>query len=127
MLSDNPQTPQSPSHTSFATADLPPKPSTSPQNTHSLPTPAHSINGSMSSVGSVVASDGIVIDETSNKRKRDVEDLGDRDLKKVHVENSRLSIEDLHIDVGKKYLLCRTRKTPFSPQDLPFVLRWVFV
>ena len=58
-------------------------------------------------------------DEPSNKRKRDVEDHGDRDQKKVHVEDSRLSIEDLHLDVGKKYLLCRTRKAPFFLRDLP--------
>jgi hypothetical protein len=60
-------------------------------------------------------------DEVSNKRKRDVEDHGDRDQKKVHVEDSRLSIDDLHLDVGEKYLLCRTRKAPFFPQDLLFI------
>ena len=58
--------------------------------------------------------------EEVNKRKRDVEDDGDREQKKVHVEDSRISIEDLHLDVGKKYLLCRTRKTPFFLKDQLF-------
>ena len=53
------------------------------------------------------------LEDSSNKRKRDLEDHGDREQKKVHVEDSRISIDDLHLDVGKKYLLCRTRKTPF--------------
>lgn len=56
-------------------------------------------------------------DEISNKRKRDVEDNGDQAQKKAHVETGRLSIDDLHLDVGEKYLLCRTRKTPFSTRD----------
>ena len=53
-------------------------------------------------------------EDSSNKRKRDVEDVGDQEQKKVHVEDRRLGIEDLHLDVGKKYLLCRTRKAPTS-------------
>ena len=59
----------------------------------------------------------VLHEEISNKRKRDVEDNGDRDQKKVHVEDSRATIDDLHLDVGEKYLLCRTRKAPFF-QDL---------
>ncbi len=51
-------------------------------------------------------------EDSSNKRKRDVEDVGDQEQKKVHVEDRGLGIEDLHLDVGKKYLLCRTCKTP---------------
>lgn len=43
-----------------------------------------------------------------------MDDSGDREQKKVHVEESKLGIEDLHLDVGKKYLLCQTRKTPFT-------------
>ena len=113
MPPDHPQTPQSPSQTSPGTNDLPLKPTTSPRVSHSLPTPAHSINGSMSSTGSGFVSDGAHLEESSNKRKRDIDDHGDREQKKVHVEDSRISIEDLHLDVGKKYLLCRTRKTPF--------------
>ena len=53
-------------------------------------------------------------ENSSNKRKREVEDVGDQEQKKVHVEDRRLGIEDLHVDVGKKYLLCRTRKAPTS-------------
>lgn len=53
-------------------------------------------------------------EEFSNKRKREVEDVGGKEQKKVHVEDRRLGIEDLHLDVGKKYLLCRTRKAPTS-------------
>jgi hypothetical protein len=66
----------------------------------------------MSSVADL-ALDPSTVDENLNKRKRDIEDNGDREQKKVHVEDGRLSIEDLHIDVGEKYLLCKTRKTPF--------------
>jgi hypothetical protein len=119
MPSDHPQTPQSPSSTSFSAADLPTKQATSPRNIHSLPTPAHSINGSMSSLTSD-NTEAVSHDDPSNKRKRDIEDTGDREQKKVHVEHSRLSIEDLHLDVGEKYLLCRTRKAPFFLNDLPF-------
>ena len=60
-------------------------------------------------------------EESSNKRKRDLEDHGDREQKKVHIEDGRISINDLHLDVGQKYLLCRTRKTPFFPRDVPFL------
>ena len=56
-------------------------------------------------------------EEPSNKRKREVDDNGDQGQKKIHVEDRSLGIEDLHLDVGKKYLLCRTRKAPFF-QDL---------
>jgi hypothetical protein len=58
-----------------------------------------------------------VHEEVSNKRKRDVADTGDRDQKKAHVEDSRASIDDLHLDVGEKYLLCRTRKAPSSTRS----------
>lgn len=54
------------------------------------------------------------IDDNPSKRKRESEDTGDREQKKVHVEERKLCIEDLHLDVGKIYQLCRTRKTPFS-------------
>jgi hypothetical protein len=65
--------------------------------------------------------DSSQMEEPSNKRKRDLEDHGDREQKKVHVEDSRISIKDLHLDVGQKYLLCRTRKTPFLPRGVPFL------
>jgi hypothetical protein len=71
----------------------------------------------MSSTGSGFVSDGAHLEESPNKRKRDVGDHGDREQKKVHVEDSRISIEDLHLDVGEKYLLCRTRKAPFFSKN----------
>ncbi|KAM3082208.1 hypothetical protein ACMFMG_004657 [Clarireedia jacksonii] len=118
MPFDLPQTPQSPSYTPSAT-DSSSKTTVSPRINTSLPTPAHSINGSMSSLNSAV--DASQSDDLSNKRKRDVEDHGDRDQKKVHVEDSRLSINDLHQEVGQKYLLCRTQHPPLNTnvsQDL---------
>lgn len=54
-------------------------------------------------------------DDTPHKRKRSMDDSGDRALKKVHLEESKLGIEDLHLDVGKKYLLCQTP----HPESLP--------
>ncbi|PQE08906.1 Rox3 mediator complex subunit protein [Rutstroemia sp. NJR-2017a WRK4] len=118
MPFDLPQTPQSPSYTPSAT-DSSSKATVSPRINTSLPTPAHSINGSMSSLNSAV--EVSQPDDLSNKRKRDVEDHGDRDQKKVHVEDSRLSINDLHQEVGQKYLLCRTQHPPLNTsvsQDL---------
>lgn len=115
MPFDLPQTPQSPSYTPGAT-DSSSKATVSPRINTSLPTPAHSVNGSMSSLNSAV--EASQSDDLSNKRKRGVEDHGDRDQKKVHVEDSRLSINDLHQEVGQKYLLCRTRKNPFFLADL---------
>lgn len=56
-----------------------------------------------------------------------MDDSGDREQKKVHVEESKLGIEDLHLDVGKKYLLCQTRKTPFTALfSLPAALGFWF-
>ncbi|KAG0648331.1 Mediator of RNA polymerase II transcription subunit 19 [Hyphodiscus hymeniophilus] len=106
MPSDHPQTPQSPSQNSPGSHELTLKPTTSPRFNNSLPTPAHSINGSMSSTISGFAADGASLEESSNKRKRDIDDHGDREQKKVHVEDSGIRIDDLHLDVGKKYLLC---------------------
>jgi hypothetical protein len=115
MPSDHPQTPQSPSH--YESTDLPSKLTASPKTGNSLPTPAHSINGSMSSTTADISMEGIQPEDSSNKRKRDLEDHGDQEQKKVHVEDSRIRIEDLHLDVGKKYSLCRTRKAPFFLVD----------
>lgn len=53
-------------------------------------------------------------DDSPHKRKRPLEDLGDREQKKVHIEDSKTGIEALHLDVGDKYLLCQTRKAPFA-------------
>lgn len=111
-MSFHPHTPQSPSQFSPSTAD----PSASMTSTISslattvttLPTPAHSVNGS-----SLPYPEMAHDDDTPQKRKRALEDTGDREQKKVHIEGRRLGIEDLHLDVGEKYLLCRTRKTPF--------------
>ena len=119
MPSDHPPSPQSPSQHIFDSIDLPHKPTTSPRVSNSLPTPAHSINGSMSS--HQIDHEGADNSDVSNKRKRELEDSGDREQKKVHVEDSRISIKDLHLDVGQKYLLCRTRKTPFFPRDILFL------
>ncbi|KAK6597112.1 Rox3 mediator complex subunit [Botrytis cinerea] len=105
MPSDLPQTPQSPSNTPSST-DISSKNAVSPRINTSLPTPAHSINGSMSTANSAIETSQSI--DPLSKRKRDFEDLGDQKQKKVHVEDSRPSIDDLHQDVGKKYLLCRT-------------------
>lgn len=51
--------------------------------------------------------------DISNKRKRDPEDNGDREQKKVHVEDSMIGIEALHQEVGSKYLFLQNRKAPF--------------
>jgi hypothetical protein len=61
-------------------------------------------------------------DESPNKRKRTLDDLGDRDHKKLHLEESKPGIEDLHRDVGEKYLLCQTRKAP-SAALIPLLCR----
>jgi len=53
--------------------------------------------------------------DSPHKRKRDVDDMGSRAQKKVHVEDRNLGIDDLHLDVGEKYLLCRTRKASLLP------------
>jgi hypothetical protein len=87
-------------------------------NATTLPTPAHSVNGS--SLLSDMAHDShMSVDSPPQKRKRTVEDTGDREQKKVHIEDRRLGIENLHLDVGEKYLLCRTRKTPFNSTPQP--------
>lgn len=80
--------------------------------TTALPTPAHSVNGS--SLPSEMAHDIVMGEDSPQKRKRATDDLGERDQKKVQIEDRRLGIENLHLDVGEKYLLCRTRKAPFS-------------
>ncbi|KAG5978010.1 hypothetical protein E4U55_006421 [Claviceps digitariae] len=64
-----------------------------------LPTPAHSVSSTNSQI------DIIMTDDSQFKRKRPLDDIGDRDHKKVHREGIALGIEDLHLDVGEKYLL----------------------
>jgi hypothetical protein len=85
-----------------------------------LPTLVGSVHGAPSTSGRKV--DDVAIpdisrdadrqDDMSNKRKREVEDSGDREQKKTHIEDGRPGIEKLHRDVGRPYLLCKTRKTP---------------
>lgn len=55
-------------------------------------------------------------EDSPHKRKRPLDDIGDREQKKVHIEDRRLGIENLHLDVGEKYLLCRTPYQPSRPQ-----------
>ncbi|KAJ3458420.1 hypothetical protein MRS44_012529 [Fusarium solani] len=108
-MSFHPQTPQSPSQFSSGTSEPALGVATSMTATATattLPTPAHSVSGSASH------HDVAMADDSPHKRKRSVDDSGDREQKKVHVEESKLGIEDLHLDVGKKYLLCQTRKAP---------------
>lgn len=110
-MSFHPQTPQSPSQFSSGTSDPVSSAATSmtaASTATTLPTPAHSVNGSASQP------DFIMADDSPHKRKRSMDDSGDREQKKIHLEESKLGIEDLHLDVGKKYLLCQTRKTPFA-------------
>lgn len=112
MMSFHPQTPQSPSQFSPATSSDPSLGSSGSvaaagTGTTTLPTPAHSVNGSSSQL------DSMMLDDSPQKRKRPLEDVGDdRELKKAHVDDYKIAIEDLHRDVGHKYLLLQSRKTP---------------
>ncbi|KAI0124201.1 Rox3 mediator complex subunit-domain-containing protein [Xylariales sp. AK1849] len=103
-MSFNPQTPQSPSQFSPSSADpLSSMNSSMTSITTSLPTPAHSVSGTTQP--DITMSDA----DSPNKRKRLTDDMGDQEQKKVHLEDPRrLGIENLHLDVGEKYLLCRT-------------------
>jgi len=80
-----------------------------------MPTPARSVNGSMSSNNAETSFEA-THEDLSLKRKRDSDDQGDQEQKKkVHVEEPEslhsLTLNDLHLDVGEKYYLCKTRKT----------------
>ncbi|KAK0626707.1 mediator of RNA polymerase II transcription subunit 19 [Immersiella caudata] len=113
-MSFHPQTPQSPSQLSPSTSDLMTSMTSSMTSiTTALPTPAHSVNGS--SIPSEMAHDIIMGEDSPQKRKRTADDLGERDQKKVQIEGRRLGIENLHLDVGEKYLLCRTPHPPSRP------------
>lgn len=79
--------------------------------TTALPTPAHSVNGS--SIPTDMVHDIVMTEDSPQKRKRPLEDVGDQEQKKVHLEESSMDIENLHLDVGHKYLVCKTRKAPF--------------
>ncbi|KAK4219342.1 mediator of RNA polymerase II transcription subunit 19 [Rhypophila decipiens] len=116
-MSFHPQTPQSPSQLSPNTSDQmlsSMSSSATSVTTNTLPTPAHSVNGS--SLPIEMAQDTVMGgDSPHNKRKRPVEDIGDREQKKVQLEDRRLGIENLHLDVGEKYLLCKTPHPPSRP------------
>ena len=114
-MSFHPQTPQSPSQQSPGSSDqtVASMSISITSTTSTLPTPAHSVNGS--SLQLDMAHDTVMGgDSPNNKRKRHIDDHGDREQKKVQTEDRRLGIENLHLDVGEKYLLCRTRKAPFT-------------
>ncbi|CCC13267.1 hypothetical protein SMACR_07046 [Sordaria macrospora] len=115
MMSFHPQTPQSPSHFSPSSSDQSTSMSGSMiSTTTTLPTPAHSVNGS--SLANDMSFTDIVMGENSpQKRKRTADDVGDREQKKVHIEDRKLGIDDLHLDVGEKYLLCRSQHQPPRP------------
>jgi hypothetical protein len=97
---------------------------TVPSTTTTLPTPAHSVNGS--SLPSEMTQDLVMGEDSPHKRKRAIDDVGDREQKKVDVEGRKLGIDDLHLDVGEKYLLCRTRKTPLNLFKVAPTARAVF-
>lgn len=109
-MSCHPHTPQSPSQVSPANSSdaIHPLSTSMTMTANTLPTPAHSVTGSTSQ------NDIVMNDDSPNKRKRASDDDGDRDSKKVQLEGHRLGIEDLHLDVGEKYLLCQTRKTTLT-------------
>ncbi|CRK36687.1 hypothetical protein BN1723_018622, partial [Verticillium longisporum] len=106
-MSFHPQTPQSPSQLSPGTSDLASSMNSSITSLTTLPTPAHSVNGSTSHLPDT-SHDYAMGDDTPQKRKRSIGDVGERDQKKPHVEDGKLDIDDLHQDVGEKYLLCQT-------------------
>ncbi|KAI8623692.1 Rox3-domain-containing protein [Xylariaceae sp. FL1651] len=114
-MSFNPQTPQSPSQFSPSVMDQGSSMNTSMTSiATSLPTPAHSVNGANLLENS---HDTTMTDVSSNKRKYSFDDTGAREHKKVHVDDPRkIGIQDLHLDVGQKYLLCRTPHSISSPR-----------
>ncbi|KAK5663115.1 hypothetical protein OQA88_6532 [Cercophora sp. LCS_1] len=113
-MSFHPQTPQSPSQLSPGTSDLMTSIASSMSSIPTaLPTPAHSVNGS--SIPSDMTHDIIMGEDSPHKRKRHGNDLSERGQKKVQTEDRRIGIENLHLDVGPKYLLCRTPHPPSRP------------
>ncbi|KAI2643623.1 Rox3-domain-containing protein [Xylaria nigripes] len=114
-MSFNPQTPQSPSQFSPSVMDQGSSMNTSMTSiAASLPTPAHSVNGSTLLPES--SHDTTIID-VSNKRKCSFDDTRAHMHKKVHLDDPRkINIQDLHLDVGPKYLLCRTPYSISSPR-----------
>ncbi|EPE05041.1 mediator of rna polymerase ii transcription subunit 19 [Ophiostoma piceae UAMH 11346] len=86
-----------------------------------LPTPAHSVNGSGFGSGSGALDSSadmsaLLNDDSPHKRKRLLDDAGEHELKKVHMEGQqRLDFEALHQDVGEKYLVCKNSHQPSFP------------
>ncbi|KAJ2978802.1 hypothetical protein NUW58_g7380 [Xylaria curta] len=115
-MSFNPQTPQSPSQFSPSVVDQGLSMTTSLTSiAASLPTPAHSVNGSNMQLDH--SHDTTMIDMSSNKRKCSFDDTGAHAHKKVHLDDPRkISIQDLHLDVGEKYLVCKTSHSISSPR-----------
>ncbi|KAK4242292.1 hypothetical protein C8A03DRAFT_40413 [Achaetomium macrosporum] len=113
-MSFHPQTPQSPSLSPGTSDPMTSMTSSLALTTTTLPTPAHSVNGS--SLPSEMVNDTVIGGDSPRKRKREVGDMGDRAQKKAHVEDRNLGTDDLHLDVGEKYLLCRTPHPSPRPQ-----------
>ncbi|KAL1911913.1 hypothetical protein Sste5344_002108 [Sporothrix stenoceras] len=85
--------------------------STSAATPSTLPTPAHSVNGSGFGSSADAAHGMSPGSDSPHKRKRLLDDAGDNSHgpKKVHMEGQqRLDFEALHQDVGEKYLVCKT-------------------
>lgn len=81
----------------------------------SLPTPAHSVNGSHLLLDN--SHDIAMMGVSSNKRKNSFDDTGAREHKKVHLDDPRkIGIQDLHLEVGEKYLLCKNPSSVSSPR-----------
>ncbi|KAI1096776.1 Rox3-domain-containing protein [Rostrohypoxylon terebratum] len=113
-MSFNPQTPQSPSQLSPSTGDQVSSMNSSMTSiTTALPTPAHSVNGSAQATD--MSHDAAMADAYPSKRKNPFDDVGGQEQKKAHLEDRRVGIENLHLDVGEKYLL---RSTPY-PASYP--------
>ncbi|KAI1103542.1 Rox3-domain-containing protein [Jackrogersella minutella] len=113
-MSFNPQTPQSPSQLSPSTIDQVSSMNSSMTSiTTALPTPAHSVNGSAHLAD--MPHEMTMPDAYTAKRKYPFDDAGNHEQKKAHLENRRVGIENLHLDVGEKYLL---RSTPY-PASVP--------
>lgn len=114
-MSFQPQTPQSPSQFSPATTDpVSSVNSTMTSFTTALPTPAHSVNGS--NLPSDPAHDVTMGGDSPQKRKREQGDNGGREReKRVQIDDGIPNIEEMHEDVGEKYLLLKKKWQPAKP------------
>ncbi|KFX95348.1 hypothetical protein O988_05838 [Pseudogymnoascus sp. VKM F-3808] len=118
-VSFQPRTPQSPLQPNSASSEKVPnnKVSGNMSSTISRTVQGPAMADAHDGATPVTIDSNIQADDLSNKRKREAEDTGDREQKKVHVEERKLCIEDLHLDVGKIYQLCRTPH-PYKQPDL---------